>query len=56
MTTDSKKQKGPPSVIVNPEVKGYGNDLFLVKKANESKQFLDKHGFPKAFQHRSGNS
>ena len=25
----------------------YGNDSFFVKKTNDSKKFLDKHGFPK---------
>jgi hypothetical protein len=28
-------------------VKDYGNDPFFVKKAEESKAFLEKHGFPK---------
>jgi hypothetical protein len=51
----NKKQKGGSKPIVNPKVKDYGNDPFFVKKANESKQFLEKHGFPKAFQRRSGS-
>ena len=29
------------------KVKDYGNDPFFVKKAEESKAFLEKHGFPK---------
>ncbi len=28
------------------KVKDYGNDPFFVKKAEESKAFLEKHGFP----------
>jgi len=28
-------------------VKDYGNDPYFVKKAKESKIFLEKHGFPK---------
>jgi hypothetical protein len=28
------------------EVKSYGNEPFFVKKANESKKFLEKHGMP----------
>ncbi len=29
------------------QVRDYGNDPFFVKKANKSKDFLEKHGFPK---------
>lgn len=29
------------------KVKDYGNDPFFVKKTEESKAFLKKHGFPK---------
>lgn len=29
------------------KVKDYGNDPFFVKKAEDSKTFLEKHGFPK---------
>lgn len=29
------------------KVKDYGNDPFFVKKAEESRAFLEKHGFPK---------
>ena len=32
---------------VSDKVKDYGNDPFFVKKAKESKEFLQKHGFPK---------
>ncbi|MES1159974.1 MAG: hypothetical protein ABUM51_04395 [Bacteroidota bacterium] len=28
------------------KVKNYGTDPFFVKKAADSKTFLDKHGFP----------
>lgn len=34
-------------VKVSNKVKDYGNDPFFVKKARESKEFLQKHGFPK---------
>jgi hypothetical protein len=27
--------------------KSYGSDPYFIKKAKESKEFLDKHGFPK---------
>ncbi|WP_262710547.1 hypothetical protein [Dinghuibacter silviterrae] len=29
------------------KAKGYGNDPFFVKKAEDSKAFLEKYGFPK---------
>ena len=32
---------------ISDKVRDYGNDPFFVKKANESKKFLEKHGFPK---------
>ncbi len=32
--------------IITDKVKGYGNDPFVIKKTNESKQFLEQHGFP----------
>lgn len=35
------------SVVVSDKVKDYGNDPFFVKKAKNSKIFLEKHGFPK---------
>jgi len=56
MTPDNKKQKNSSKIVVSPKVKDYGNDPFFVEKANESKKFLEKHGFPKAFQRRSGNA
>jgi hypothetical protein len=49
MLPDSRKQtnKQPAKTIVSNKVKDYGNDPFFVKKAEESKVFLEKHGFPK---------
>ncbi|MFT4152407.1 hypothetical protein [Parafilimonas sp.] len=42
--------KTPSSVKVNAKVSDkvgdYGNDPFFVKKADDSKKFLEKHGFP----------
>lgn len=46
-------QKGSSKATVNSTVRDYGNEPFFVKKANDSKQFLEKHGLPKAFQKRS---
>jgi hypothetical protein len=34
------------NAIISSDVKDYGNDPFFIKKANESKTFLEKHGFP----------
>jgi hypothetical protein len=33
--------------VISNKVKDHGNDAFFVKKANQSKEFLEKHGFPK---------
>lgn len=56
MTGDNKSDKRHFGVDVNSKVRDYGNDPFFVKKANESKQFLEKHGLPKAFQKRTCNT
>lgn len=57
MTNKNKlQQKGSSKAVVNSTVRDYGNDPFFVKKANESKQFLEEHGFPKAFQKRSSRA
>ena len=46
------KKKGPATSkknaksAVSKKVKDYGNDPFFVKKANDSKRFLEKNGFP----------
>lgn len=37
----NKKVKTQPN-----HVRDYGNDPYFVKKANKSKAFLEKHGFP----------
>ncbi len=49
-------QKGSSKAIVNSSVRDYGNEPFFVKKANDSKEFLQKHGLPKAFQRRSSRA
>jgi hypothetical protein len=48
MNTASKKnqQKAKINAVISSDVKDYGNDPFFIKKANESKTFLEKHGFP----------
>jgi len=48
MTTGIKKTaRTKTRGIVSDKVKDYGNDPYFLKKARESKVFLEKHGFPK---------
>ena len=49
MNAVTKKQTSekPSKVKISDKVNNYGNDPYFVKKANESKIFLEKHGFPK---------
>ncbi|MFL9482492.1 hypothetical protein ACI6Q2_06905 [Chitinophagaceae bacterium LWZ2-11] len=42
----NKKQKKATKNIISNKVKDYGNDPVFLKKAEESKKFLEKHGFP----------
>lgn len=57
MATENKRvQKIASKAVIDSTVKDYGNEPFFVKKANDSKQFLEKHGFPKPFQKRSGRA
>jgi hypothetical protein len=42
LTTPKKNGRS----IVSKKVKDYGNDPFFVKKAKNSKKFLEKNGFP----------
>lgn len=41
-----KKIQVKRKTIVSNKVKNYGNDPFFLKKAKDSKRFLEKHGFP----------
>lgn len=43
-TTKSQKKT---KANANNKVKDYGNDPFFVEKAERSKAFLEKNGFPK---------
>lgn len=40
---------------VSDRVRDYGTDPFFVKKAKESREFLEKHGFPKELTHKKYN-
>ena len=42
----AKPQKKSKAGILH-KVKDYGKDPFFVKKTKQSKEFLEKHGFPK---------
>jgi len=44
--TKQEMQKINITAKVSSEVKDHGNDPFFIQKANESKAFLEKHGFP----------
>jgi hypothetical protein len=40
-------QKKAGRAIISDKVKSYSDDPFVIKKGKQSKEFLDKHGFPK---------
>ena len=46
MLKSTKGNKKSP-IKSKPSVKDYGSDPFFVEKANQSRLFLQKHGFPK---------
>lgn len=39
---------------ISDKVGNYANDPYFVKKADESKAFLEKHGFPEEYLKRRG--
>lgn len=41
------KKKESEAKAIKIKVKDYGNDPFFIKKGQDSKAFLEKHGFPK---------
>ena len=50
MLSELKKKQAKKKVAKSKsasKVNDYGNDPFFLKKAEESKAFLEKHGFPK---------
>ena len=42
----NKDLKKIGNAIISDKVKDYGNDPFVIKKNKQSKEFLEKHGFP----------
>jgi len=49
---NNQKERKRSAVLVSPKIRDYGNEPFVIKKADESKEFLDKHGFPAALEKR----
>ena len=50
MLSELKKKQANKKIAKSKsarKVKDYSDDPFFVKKAEESKAFLEKHGFPK---------
>lgn len=47
----NKKVKNQPN-----QVRDYGNDPYFVKKANKSKAFLEKHGFPNELLNKTSSN
>ncbi|MBT1700810.1 hypothetical protein KK083_28220 [Fulvivirgaceae bacterium PWU4] len=48
----TKTKSGSESQVKRTAVRDYGNDPFFVKKAEKSKAFLEKNGFPEALLNR----
>lgn len=42
-----KDRKKLGNAIISNKVKDYSNDPLVLKKVQESREFLSKHGFPK---------
>jgi hypothetical protein len=42
----TKTKKKGAKFTISKDVPDYGNDPFFIKKAQESKEFLEKNGFP----------
>lgn len=55
MLSEAKKKQQKVKSVKSKggsKVKDYGSDPFFVKKAADSKDFLDKHGFPEELLHK----
>ena len=49
MKTEIKKRRPvnkSAKVVISNDVRSYCNDPYVIKKGEESKKFLEKHGFP----------
>ena len=52
MLRESQKKQKKSKTKISSKVKDYVNDPFFTKKADESKAFLEKYGFPKEIMER----
>ncbi len=48
-SSNKKSTKAKPSIVISDKVRSYANDPFVIRKAQKSKEFLEKNGFPKEF-------
>lgn len=46
LSKKKEQKKVAITAIISSNVKDYSNDPFFIKKADDSKAFLEKHGFP----------
>jgi hypothetical protein len=56
ITKGKHNQKLRSNATISSSVRDYGREPFFIKKADDSKKFLEEHGFPKAFLTRSGKA
>jgi hypothetical protein len=47
MSTTSKKRKHLPGITVDPNMRDYSKDPFVIRKNEEARAFIAKHGLPK---------
>jgi len=45
LSKKKEQKKVAITAIISSDVKDYGNDPFFIKKADDSKAFLEKHGY-----------
>jgi len=43
-------KKGTPGITIDPNMRDYSKDPFVVKKAERARAFIEKHGLPKKEQ------
>jgi hypothetical protein len=40
-------KKGTSTITIDPNMRDYRNDPFILKKAEKARAFIEKHGLPK---------
>ena len=53
--TEEKVERNRHGTIIDRNMKDHGNDPFFVKKRQEDKAFLIKHGLPKDMEEKYGH-